>query len=92
MGLVGHDLGAPPAVVVSAHLHSTVTSLTQNAVRAIPLGQNAGQRAIAAVRDDLVRSVRQIATLNRIDLGVAAPALEIAQMRHEHQRARMFMS
>jgi urease accessory protein len=24
--------------------------------------------------------------------GAAAPALEIHQMRHEHQRARMFMS
>lgn len=92
LAAAGYDLGAPAPAVAAAYLGSGVVSLTQNAVRAIPLGQNAGQRAIAAVRGDVERAVRRIGRLDALDLGAAAPGLEIAQMRHERQRARMFMS
>lgn len=84
--------GAPAADVVSSYLFSTVTSLTQNAIRAIPLGQNAGQRVLRAMHEPVTRSVAKIFSLQDRDLGAAVPGLEIAQMRHEHLRARMFMS
>ena len=80
------------AAVAAAYLQSSVISLTQNAVRAIPLGQDAGQRAIASVRGDVRAAVRRIGDLDETDLGAAAPGIEINQMRHERQRARMFMS
>ena len=92
LAIAGYVLTAPPAAVTAAYLHSSVISLTQNAVRAIPLGQDAGQRAIASVRDDVCAAVRRIGGLDEMDLGAAAPGIEISQMRHEHQRARMFMS
>ena len=92
LAIAGYVLTAPPAAVTAAYLHSSVISLTQNAVRAIPLGQDAGQRAIASVRDDVRAAVRRIGGLDEMDLGAAAPGIEISQMRHEHQRARMFMS
>ena len=92
LAIAGYALGAPPAAVAAAYLQSSVISLTQNAVRAIPLGQDAGQRAIASVRGDVYAAVRRIGGLDETDLGAAAPGIEISQMRHERQRARMFMS
>ena len=92
LAIAGYALTAPPAVVTAAYLQSSVISLTQNAVRAIPLGQDAGQRAIASVRGDVRAAVRRIGGLDETDLGAAAPGIEISQMRHERQRARMFMS
>lgn len=92
LAIAGYALGAPPAAVAAAYLQSSVISLTQNAVRAIPLGQDAGQRAIASVRGDVRAAVRRIGDLDGMDLGAAAPGIEISQMRHERQRARMFMS
>ena len=92
LAIAGYALGAPPAAVAAAYLQSSVISLTQNAVRAIPLGQDAGQRAIASVRGDVRAAVRRIGGLDGMDLGAAAPGIEISQMRHERQRARMFMS
>ena len=92
LAIAGYALGAPPAAVAAAYLQSSVISLTQNAVRAIPLGQDAGQRAIASVRGDVRAAVRRIGDLDEMDLGAAAPGIEISQMRHERQRARMFMS
>ena len=92
LAIAGYVLTAPPAAAAAAYLQSSVISLTQNAVRAIPLGQDAGQRAIASVRDDVCAALRRIGTLDEMDLGSAAPGIEISQMRHERQRARMFMS
>ena len=92
LAIAGYALAAPPAAVTMAYLQSSVISLTQNAVRAIPLGQDAGQRAIASVRGDVRAAVRRIGGLDEMDLGAAAPGIEISQMRHERQRARMFMS
>ena len=92
LAIASYVLTAPPAAVTAAYLHSSVISLTQNAVRAIPLGQDAGQRAIASVRGDVRAAVRRIGGLDETDLGAAAPGIEISQMRHERQRARMFMS
>lgn len=84
--------GAPCADTVAAYLFSTITSLTQNAIRGIPIGQNAGQRVLRAMHTPVLAAVETIFTLDEEDLGAAAPGLEIAQMRHEHLRARMFMS
>ena len=92
LAIAGYALGAPAAAVTAAYLQSSVISLTQNAVRAIPLGQDAGQRTIASVRGDVRAAVRRIGGLDEMDLGAAAPGIEISQMRHERQRARMFMS
>lgn len=90
--IVAHAYRAPVEVAIEAFLFAAVTSLTQNAVRGIPIGQNAGQRVqrgrYAAVR----RAVDEIGRLDREDLGAVAPGLEIAQMRHQRRHARMFMS
>jgi urease accessory protein len=90
--LIGVDHGAPVDVLVRSYLFSTVTALTQNAVRGVPLGQNAGQRVLAALRSRVDAAAHRIGGLDRRDLGAVPPGLEIAQMQHETQRARLFMS
>jgi urease accessory protein len=90
--VVARSLGVPLPEALAAYLFAAVTSLTQNAVRAIPLGQNAGQRLLRKAADDVAAAVGRTSTLDRSDFGAVSPGLEISQMRHERQRARMFMS
>lgn len=90
--VVARSLGVPLTEALAAYLFATVTSLTQNAVRAIPLGQNAGQRLLRTAADDVAAAVERIGRLTPDDFGAVSPGLEISQMRHERQRARMFMS
>ncbi|WP_030014708.1 MULTISPECIES: urease accessory protein UreF [Micrococcales] len=92
LGVLARDLGIGVDEAVTAHLYASAISLTQNAVRGIPLGQNAGQRIIAAVQPDVLRAVEASRGLGEADLGAISPGLEIAQMAHERQRARLFMS
>lgn len=92
VAITAQQLGAPRGVAVAAYLYSVATSLTQIAVRAIPLGQTAGQRVLAAARAEVTDAVARIATLSPEDFGAVPPGVEIAQMRHERLRARMFMS
>lgn len=91
-GVLARELGLDQDTAVAAHVQATATSLTQNAVRGIPLGQSAGQRIIRAAQDWTRRAVEVSWGLEREDLGAIAPGLEIAQMHHERQRARLFMS
>ncbi|MEZ2391700.1 urease accessory protein UreF [bacterium RCC_150] len=90
--VVVRSLGVPFEEALAAYLFATVTSLTQNAVRAIPLGQNAGQRVLRKAHDDVAAAVERVPHLTWDDFGAVSPGLEISQMRHEWQRARMFMS
>lgn len=90
--LAAHGLGFDEDTVVEAHLSAALTSLAYNAVRAIPLGQLSGQRVLAGVRARVPAAVERSRTAEERHFGSAAPALEIHQMRHEHQRARMFAS
>ncbi|MBP1233800.1 urease accessory protein [Arthrobacter sp. PvP102] len=90
--VVARSLGVPLTEALAAYLFAAVTSLTQNAVRAIPLGQNAGQRLLRKASDDVAAAVERIGRLAPDDFGAVSPGLEISQMRHERQRARMFMS
>ena len=90
--LAGAGVGVGWEQLAGAYLFSTATSLTQNAVRGIPLGQSAGQRVLRALHDDVARGVARIAQMGLDEFGATSPGLEIAQMRHAWQRARMFMS
>ncbi|WP_284979399.1 urease accessory protein UreF [Arthrobacter sp. fls2-241-R2A-200] len=90
--VIARSLGVPFEEALPAYLFATVTSLTQNAVRAIPLGQNAGQRVLGHAHDAVAAAVEDVAQLCWDDFGAVSPGLEISQMRHERQRARMFMS
>ncbi|WP_458414576.1 urease accessory protein UreF [Schinkia sp. CFF1] len=90
--IVAHHLGIPQKTTTLYYLYSNVSSLTQNAVRAIPLGQTAGQKIIQEFQAALVRATEKIQALDEDDFGIISPGLELSQMKHERVNIRIFMS
>jgi urease accessory protein len=90
--MVGHHLEVPKETTNLYYLYSTVSSLVQNAVRAIPLGQTAGQKVIQEFQGALVAATEKIQSLEEEDFGIVSPGLELSQMIHERVNIRIFMS
>ncbi|MFB7637701.1 urease accessory protein UreF [Peribacillus butanolivorans] len=90
--MIGHHLGVPKSTTTLYYLYSTVSSLVQNAVRAIPLGQTAGQKTIQEFQSALVEVTERIQGLDEEEFGIISPGLELSQMKHERVNIRIFMS
>ncbi|SIS54048.1 urease accessory protein [Corynebacterium appendicis CIP 107643] len=91
-GLLLGAAGVDEHTAVRAYLMQMATSMVQNAIRAIPLGQDAGQRILVEIYPYIDAFAEVTLKHDWHDLGVTAPRLEQAQMAHEHLRSRMFMS
>ena len=90
--IIGHHLAVSQSTTTLFYLYSNLSSLVQNAVRAIPLGQTAGQKIIQEFQGALVQATEKIEDLDEEDFGITSPGLELAQMRHERVNIRIFMS
>lgn len=89
---IARHYGVDVTDAILGHLTGAVNTLTQNAVRGIPIGQSAGQRVLTASHEWIEHACERVYTLDYREFGVIGPGLEIAQMQHERLRARMFMS
>lgn len=85
-------LGIDVGTVLSCYLYSTVSTLIQNGVRGIPLGQTDGQRILRELQSFILRQVEITLCAAEADFGGNVPGLEIAQMRHEQLSVRLFSS
>lgn len=92
LAAVAHSAGIDVERAINAHLTATVSSLIQNAVRGIPLGQMAGQQVMFHMRTPIAEAVKRSAFMDETDFCSGDPGLDISQMIHETQRARLFMS
>ncbi|WCR28934.1 urease accessory protein UreF [Paenibacillus thiaminolyticus] len=90
--MMAFHVGVGKETAVLSCLYSSVSGMVQNGVRAIPLGQTDGQKLLRELQPLLEQAVHQVQTLTIDDLGVVAPGLECAQMRHEQLHIRLFMS
>ena len=81
-----------PAIVFALYGYSVISTMVQNAVRAIPLGQFAGQEIVLRSFSQLEKMTQEIQELDASYLGANTPGLELAQMKHETQVFRLFMS
>ena len=90
--MIGHHLNIPKQTTILYYLYSTVVSLVQNAVRAIPLGQTAGQKIIYSFQEKLKEAIGKIEQLEKLDFGAISPGIELSQMQHERVNVRIFMS
>lgn len=90
--IVTYGLNVGQKTAVGSYLFSTVSSLVQNGVRGIPLGQTDGQKIVMEIQQVIEEAVNTIVTLSLDDMGAVSPGLEIAQMRHERLHVRLFMS
>ena len=62
------------------------------AMKAIPIGQGAGQRLLTTLGPRIVAAVARAATLRDDEMSNMAPGLALASMRHETQYSRLFRS
>lgn len=83
-------LGCSEAIALYGY--SVISTMVQNAVRAIPLGQFAGQEIVLRSFLQLEHITQAIQELDASYLGANTPGLELAQMKHETQVFRLFMS
>ncbi len=85
-----HD--APLEQAATLYLHAFAANLVSAGVRLIPLGQTDGQRVVAALTP-ICEAVAAEATEAPLDaIGGAAILSDIASMRHETQRTRLYRS
>lgn len=90
--IVCSEIGIDRNETLASYLFSSIQSLIQNGVRAIPLGQTDGQRLLLRMQPIMEEIAGQIEMSSEEELGQSAPGLEIAQMRHEQLSVRLFMS
>ena len=85
-----HDIPLAPAL--NAYLGAFLANLVSAAVRAVPLGQTDGQKAIAALSPLIEATAQSTPTISLDDLGGAVWRADIASMKHETQYTRLFRS
>ncbi|MBO1117596.1 urease accessory protein UreF [Enterococcus hirae] len=86
------ELGLSVSESICFYGYSILSTMIQNAVRAIPLGQKDGQLILSQLFPELVDLSESINDLDRSYLGAMMPGIELAQIRHETQMFRLFMS
>jgi len=64
----------------------------QAALKAVPLGQNAGQRVLARLAREIPAAVEHALALPDAERQAFAPMLAILSARHEGQYSRLFRS
>jgi urease accessory protein len=90
VGALAADHGIPCDFAAAAYLQAFAASLLSAAVRLIPLGQTAGLRVLAKMEPVIAGLVAQTRSAGLYDLGGACFRSDIAALRHENQRTRLF--
>jgi len=81
-----------PSAVLVAYLWSWIENQVMAAIKAVPLGQTAGQKILLALGARLDDIAQAAAARNDNDLGNFAPGLAMLSSRHETQYSRIFRS
>jgi urease accessory protein len=92
LGVSSARQGIPADLALAAFLQSYTCNLVTAAVRLIPLGQTAGQLAIAALEAAVLAASARARNETIDDLGSAAFMVDLASMAHETQYTRLFRS
>lgn len=84
--------GAPLREALLAHAFGWAENMVQAALKAVPLGQSAGQRLLAKLVGTIPDAVEQALRLPDNGRQAHAPMLAILSARHEAQYSRLFRS
>ncbi|MDZ5459152.1 urease accessory protein UreF [Azohydromonas lata] len=84
--------GAALEPTLVAHAFGWAENLVQAALKAVPLGQSAGQRILAALSRDIPAAVAHAMSLDDARRQAFTPMLAILSARHETQYSRLFRS
>jgi urease accessory protein len=83
---------APVREVLLSCAFGWAENLMQAAIKAVPLGQNAGQRILQALAHELPSAVDHAVSLDDASRQAFTPMLAILSARHETQYSRLFRS
>lgn len=90
VGSAAQGLGLEKSQVIALYLHAFSSNLISVAVRFVPLGQNEGQAALAALHP-LIQLIADTAAGQGVDaIESAAFGADLAAMRHEGLDVRIF--
>ena len=90
--LAAHLTGANAHDALLAYAFGWAEDMTQAAIKAVPLGQSAGQRILARLTQDIPAAVEHALALPDHERQAFSPMLAILSARHEHQYSRLFRS
>jgi urease accessory protein len=90
--LAARALAIEPADATAAYLWSWLENQVLAAVKAVPLGQVAGQKMLLALGGRIPRMVDAALVMPDDDVASFAPGLALASARHETQYTRLFRS
>jgi urease accessory protein len=90
--LAAAQTGAPAHESVLAYGFSWAENQVQAALKSVPLGQNAGQRILAQLAQELDALALTALTIDDDQRQVFAPMLAIRSSQHETQYSRLFRS
>ena len=83
---------ASAAQALHASLFGWAENMVQAALKAVPLGQLAGQRILQALVEKMPALIAHALTMTDDDMQSFSPMLGIASARHETQYSRLFRS
>ena len=84
--------GAGAREVLLAYAFGWAENMVQAALKAVPLGQTAGQRILARLAAEIPLAVEHALALHDEDRQAFSPMLAILSSRHETQYSRLFRS
>lgn len=84
--------GATPRDALLAMAFGWAENMVQAAVKAVPLGQSAGQRILSALTIAIPAAVDQALATSEAERQAYAPGIAILSSRHEAQYSRLFRS
>jgi len=90
--LAAAQTGASPRESLLAFAFGWAENMVQASLKAVPLGQNAGQRILAALSAAIPDSVDRAITLMDSERQAFTPMLAILSAQHETQYSRLFRS
>lgn len=90
--LAASGSGAGAREVLLAYAFGWAENMMQAALKAVPLGQSAGQRILACLATEIPLAVEHALALHDEDRQAFSPMLAILCSRHETQYSRLFRS
>jgi len=90
--LAAHLTGANARDALLAYAFGWAENMVQAAIKAVPLGQSAGQRILARLAQEIPAAAEHALALPDAARQAFSPMLAIFSARHEHQYSRLFRS
>jgi len=85
-------MGAPLAAAMISYGYSNLAGLVAAAMKLMRIGQNSAQTLLHEALSQLPAAIECAQAVPEDEIGWSNPWLDIAQARHEHADARMFIS